>query len=347
MKTRGKSTVLLLTGMLVGLILAPTAANAVSELLTATPSTQTFYLGDQQIQLEAYAINGHNYVKLRDVGKAVDFNVCYDASRNAAIMEPDKPYTGEDVITATPAPSAQPSEGTDYAAQANPAIFGGELTREAYNGIRGTLLNRDEILAGTATPATFAAELSSSSQLRNAVSVLGQYPRYQLNAVAVGQYRCDVTHLDVYATAVAHTQSFVDSISGMSQKKQAEEIAWYVCDRLTYALEYPFVDEVLSQDGQVKGCCMAYAYSFQFLCDRVGIPCILTASDTHQWNQVYIDGKWWSVDVTGLDLGDEVDIRSDLTVLSDPSDLYGRNFTDCDPGATAFAKEVLAPGSTK
>ncbi len=346
MKTRGKSTILLLAGMLVGLILAPTAANAVSQYLTATPSTQTFFLGDQQIQLEAYAINGHNYVKLRDVGRAVDFNVCYDAGRNAAIMEPDKPYTGEDA-TAVPSPSPQPAGSTDYAAQANPDIFTGELTRDAYNGIRGTLLNRDNILSGAVTPSTFEAKLSSSSQLNNAVSMLGQYPRYQLNAVAPGQYRCDVKCLDVYATAVEHTQSFVDGISGMSQEKQAEEIAWYVCDRLTYAIEYPFVDEVLSQDGQVKGCCMAYSYCFQFLCDRAGIPCILTASETHQWNQVFIGGKWWVVDATGLDLGDEVDIRPSLTVLNDPSQVYGNIFADSDPQSTAFTKELLAPGSTK
>ena len=177
--------------------------------------------------------------------------------------------------------------------------------------------------------------------------MLGQYPRYQLNAVAPGQYRCDVKCLDVYATAVEHTQSFVDGISGMSQEKQAEEIAWYVCDRLTYAIEYPFVDEVLSQDGQVKGCCMAYSYCFQFLCDRVGIPCVLTASETHQWVQVYINEKWWSVDVTGLDTGDDVGIRSDLKVLKEASYLNGRNFVDCDPKATVFAKELLIPGSTK
>ncbi len=43
--------------------------------LLAEPSSQTFYVDGQQVQLQAYAIGGNNYVKLRDVGQAVNFNV--------------------------------------------------------------------------------------------------------------------------------------------------------------------------------------------------------------------------------------------------------------------------------
>ena len=51
--------------------------------------------------MTAYAINGNNYVKLRDVGEAVNFNVYWDGK--AIQIESDKPYTGE-------APASQPSQ---------------------------------------------------------------------------------------------------------------------------------------------------------------------------------------------------------------------------------------------
>ena len=78
-------------GVLTGLALLP-AAKAGVTALTATPSTQTFYVDGRQVQFEAYAINGNNYVKLRDVGKAVDFGVAYDAKTNSVYLDPEAPY---------------------------------------------------------------------------------------------------------------------------------------------------------------------------------------------------------------------------------------------------------------
>lgn len=42
--------------------------------------------------MEAYIINGNNYVKLADVGKMVGFNVYWDG---AVYMDSDAPYTGK------------------------------------------------------------------------------------------------------------------------------------------------------------------------------------------------------------------------------------------------------------
>ena len=89
-----KETVLIVAGIVAGVLLSGPAASAVARL-TATPSSQTFYLDDQRIQLEAYSINGSNYVKLRDIGQAVGFGVTYDAATRSVRIEPDKPYTEE------------------------------------------------------------------------------------------------------------------------------------------------------------------------------------------------------------------------------------------------------------
>lgn len=89
---RIKGIVLIAAGVLAGLLLGGPAAGAMASLMAA-PSSQTFYLDDQRISLEAYEINGNNYVKLRDIGQAVGFNVTYDAAANSVRIEPEKPYT--------------------------------------------------------------------------------------------------------------------------------------------------------------------------------------------------------------------------------------------------------------
>lgn len=335
----------LVAGIAIGAVLFGGGVAYAAGLL-AEPSTQTFYLGGRQIQLEAYAINGYNYVKLRDVGRAVDFNVCYDAGRNAAIIEPDKPYIGEDVGTAEPAPAPKPSESVDYAAQANPTIFTGELTREVYNAIREAMANHNAIATGSMKPIP-VGKITPYGDVDGAAVVIGQYPAYEIVSLSGDGYACAAKYPEAYQPAVAHTQDFVDGLAEMTDREKVKAIACYVADRITYAVKYPSPGKVLTQDGQVPGACMAYAYSFQFLCNRAGIPCLLIHSDIHQWNKVYVDGAWWDVDVTGFDTGDDTRIRDSYPILSSPEDMQGTTYVDCEPNVTTFAQELLVPGSTK
>ena len=67
--------------------------------------------------MTAYAVNGNNYVKLRDVGKAVGFNVYFDGS--SVQIESDKPYTGEAPASQTTPPEQQsPATLTEESVQA-------------------------------------------------------------------------------------------------------------------------------------------------------------------------------------------------------------------------------------
>ena len=59
--------------------------------ITAERCNQSIFLDGTKLELEAYTIEGSNYVKLRDVGKALDFNVYYDGDVR---VERNKPYTG-------------------------------------------------------------------------------------------------------------------------------------------------------------------------------------------------------------------------------------------------------------
>ena len=91
-------------GILAGLALSGPAATAG---LMASPSSQKFCINEQRIPLEAYEINGSNYVKLRDIGQAVDFGVAYDVRTNTVRISPDQPYEMEVTTPASAAPTSQ------------------------------------------------------------------------------------------------------------------------------------------------------------------------------------------------------------------------------------------------
>ena len=94
MKSRKREAIFMGIGILAGLALSGPAAQA-ADYLTARPSTQTFYINGQQAPLTAYLIGGSNYVRLRDIGKAVDFGATYDAATNSVYIDPSSPYIEE------------------------------------------------------------------------------------------------------------------------------------------------------------------------------------------------------------------------------------------------------------
>ena len=80
-------------GILTGSILfCGTAAYAAG--IAAEPGTNTFYVDGEKVDVTAYTIFGHNYLKLRDVGQAVGFNVYWDAAAGTVQVERGQPYTG-------------------------------------------------------------------------------------------------------------------------------------------------------------------------------------------------------------------------------------------------------------
>lgn len=87
--------------------------------VSAVRSTNAVYIDGQRVELEAYSIFGSNYVKLRDVGKAVGFNVYWDGG--AVQIDSDAPYTGEAPASAKPAAAQAtgsivtlPTDGSKY-----------------------------------------------------------------------------------------------------------------------------------------------------------------------------------------------------------------------------------------
>ena len=104
MRNRTREAIFMGIGVLAGLALSGPAAQA-ADYLTARPSTQTFYINGQQTPLTAYLIGGSNYVRLRDIGRAVDFGVTYDAATNSVYIDSTQPYQAD---------IAQPTVTTSY-----------------------------------------------------------------------------------------------------------------------------------------------------------------------------------------------------------------------------------------
>ena len=267
--SRKRDFAFLTAGILAGMVLVPTAAHAVSEVLAATRSYQPIYVDGQQVQMEAYAINGHNYMQLRDVGQAVGFEVYWDGE--AVQIVSNKPYTGLPPVQ-PPAPTTTPTMA-DYSTQANPSVFTDELTPAIYNAVRDTVVNREKIMSGQ-EPINMGPNVTRNSSLDNALAGMGHYPIYELLYRDNG-YVCNVRYPETYYEAAAHTQGFVDSLDGLSDREKVEAICWYVEERITYETVYAGPNKVLVQDSEVPGNCMAYSASFQFLCDRANIPCVL------------------------------------------------------------------------
>ena len=85
-----KNISMMLTGMVIGAALTG-GSIAVAAGITAEPTWQPIFVDGQQVEMEAYNIAGHNYVKLRDMGKQVGFNVYWNAGVQ---IDTGHPYTG-------------------------------------------------------------------------------------------------------------------------------------------------------------------------------------------------------------------------------------------------------------
>ena len=66
-------------------------ATAVAAGVTAEPTWQNIYVDGEQVSMTAYNIAGNNYVKLRDIGQEVGFNVYW---QDGVQIDTGAPYSG-------------------------------------------------------------------------------------------------------------------------------------------------------------------------------------------------------------------------------------------------------------
>ena len=108
--SRKRELALVASGIVLGTTLAAPAATAA---LTAQQSSQRIVVDGRPVQIEAYSINGNNYAKIRDLGKAVGFSVTYDAVTNTVQIDSTAPYQ-DDTAPQTSQTVTLPTDGSKY-----------------------------------------------------------------------------------------------------------------------------------------------------------------------------------------------------------------------------------------
>ena len=107
-----KQILTMFTGLFIGAIITG-GASAYAAGILAERSNHRIFVDGQEVQMEAYVINGSNYVRLRDIGKAVGFEVYWDGDAKCVQVESGKPYTGIAPVKAeTSGPASQPEVTT-------------------------------------------------------------------------------------------------------------------------------------------------------------------------------------------------------------------------------------------
>ena len=334
----------------------------------ATPFSelnQRITLNGEEITLTGYNINGNNYFKLRDIGEAVGFGVTWEGDTRTVAIDTEAPYEPEQTAFAPITEKVLTGDDRarmDFSQQANAEAFNEVYTRAAYNAIRQSITDRDTILAGnneTGFCESYAYAHTTAGEETNramtmVLSHIGVYYRYQkgVEPYATGQYQypdyfiCKVETPAAYAQAADSITSELAAINALAtDAEKVSAINGLVCDRLTYAAgKSAMPNKVFSSSAVTESTCSGYARCVQFLCDLAGIPCVQISSQNHGWNMVYVNGEWLHIDCVANDVGDALSARNAVLMVRERTN---RQMADAYPACTAFAMELLAPGSTK
>lgn len=355
-----KQVLTLLAGMVLGMALVSGGYAAANTVLTAKPTTQAFYVNGQKVEFEAYSIHNNNFVKLRDIGEAVDFGVDYDGATNSVYLDPNAHYQKEVTQPAqpTPAPTSAPAPAgeytisadhwsrEDFSQQANPAVFTGVYDRALYNAIRQTLVDGG---AGSIPAYTMVAQGADYSAVKNLIGRLSGMTRYE-HYVPKGftnywqypsYFAVSASVPENYLDAVSFIQPVVAHVNQLSSDR--EKVTFlndYLCTLLVYdRTATAGIAQTFAPHGdELRAACGSYAVAFKFLCEAAEIPCFTISTSNHVWNMAYADDQWLHVDVS---TNDATHSHTMLLYETYP------NHVDNAPEATAFLKELLVPGSTK
>lgn len=350
-----KSIKFFVLGMLCGgLIFSGAAALANADVL-AKITSQIFFWNNESVELGAYNINGYNYVCLRDAAKIFGVNIEYYEDTDSVYLG-EKRYASEKTVIDGMAYARE-----DFSQQANPSIFDDVYTKEAYNAFRQTIVDRDEIVKGTDENGynpnyryahfidktnTFDSQGKTRKVFNTIAGDLFGYYNYSFgfepNMKNIYEYPgytiCKVQIHNFFEPANKASDDFLQSIADLSEREKVKRIADYISDRIVYKDEnVAGINQIFTQNFQVNGICGTYSGAFVYLCSRADIPCVNIDDGEHAWNEVYVDGKWYTADISYYDVA-----RTDEMLLRTT---YQR--TDPNKAKTNFAKELLVPGSTK
>lgn len=344
---KGRVALIALCFMLGVLILGGGGAYAVTGIL-AERSKNDVFIDGQRVELDAYLIEGNNYVKLRDVGKAVGFNVFWDG-KNVQVVS-DAEYTGQPPAEIDPlmrdtpesevretAGTPEADSGTDFSLFVSPEVFTEQYHREAYNAVYQVLLGiTSGDLSQTAT--VHFENPGDRQEFENLLVGIANGTTISLRGAGEGTYYVYAHMVDREAAKMG-TDELVSQASRMhTDREKVALLNNWICDHMSYNTRaFTDVNDVATSQTPVEGRCTCYARVMNYLCGRIGLPCISVYGDSHCWNAIYADGEWSYTDVS---LNDQVYDRAG--VLLSPNSPKRIS----DPSGFRFLQELLVPGST-
>ena len=98
-----------------------------------------------------------------------------------------------------------------------------------------------------------------------------------------------------------------DEVNGYSNYEKIRNVHNWIIDNVKYDANAEEPYSILGALIEGKAVCEGYARSFKYIMDNLQIPCVLVSgtgtnsqgeTESHAWNYVQLDGKWYAIDVT-------------------------------------------------
>ena len=317
-----------IAGMLCGAILFG-GVSAYAAGIIAEPSSHRVFVDGKEVHIEGYGIEGHNYFKLRDIGEQVVFNVYWSDETQTVQIESGTPYTGE--------PPAAIMNAVDYSAAVDPSVFTAVYTREAYNAAYVVLAG---ICAGdlSRTGTVHFSEYSDRQRFENLLAYRSNGVTLSVKDISSEEYEVFACPMDL-SVADAATEDFIREVRALNdEKERVRRLNDWICAHMTYDVKATAsIEKVVTSSTPVPGNCVGYALMMNYLCGRVGLPCVMVFGEGHCWNLIYADDAWGYTDIS---LNAQVSSHRALMFSNAPAKQMS------DPDGVRFLQELLVPGST-
>jgi transglutaminase-like putative cysteine protease len=263
---------------------------------TAVQTRQTWTMNGESAFIKAYAIvtpqGDTNFIALRDACIEADVFIEFDPANGRINIDTSRPYA-EDRTTNVSDPFP-PTATVNFSGL---AIF--------ING-QWQMMPQHEMLGRTYV------------QLRSIAPHLGLVVDYDGGTNTVNLFNSEKApaptptppsnplfptdgRFDVAEQALA---PFLASLRGMTEREQVFAIANLIADHIEYGMNTPGnadPNRVFTSTTPTIGACGVYSTLFTFVALRADIPAVGVMDATHAWNEVYVEGRWWIVDVTNFD----------------------------------------------
>lgn len=102
-------------------------------------------------------------------------------------------------------------------------------------------------------------------------------------------------------------KEIIDEVNGYSNYEKIRNVHNWIIDNVKYDANAEEPYSILGALIEGKAVCEGYARSFKYIMDNLQIPCVLVSgtgtnsqgeTESHAWNYVQLDGKWYAIDVT-------------------------------------------------